>query len=184
MRNNLFSIIKKDVNAENDLQPSNQQNGASRTVSDPADNRNDIKFFDNKNSSKNHTNTSTNTMNLIAKGADIEGTLMIDGDLKVEGKIIGDIVAKGNIMLEDGGMIEGNVKANSLIIGGNFKGNAEISGECLVSSTGSVEGDLVINILNVNAGAQVSGNISMYEPQAAESAPIKLNNKTKVVASN
>lgn len=123
-------------------------------------------------------------MNLIAKGAAIEGTLMIEGDLKVEGKVVGDIVALGNIMLEDGGLIEGNIKANALIVSGVFKGNAEVSGECLVSSTGSVEGDLVINILNVNAGAQVSGNISMYEPQIAESSPVKLNNKARLAVSN
>ena len=123
-------------------------------------------------------------MNLIAKSAVLEGTLMIEGDLKVEGKIIGDIVADGNIMLEDGGVIEGNVKASALIVGGNFKGNAEISGECLVSSTGSIEGDLVINILNVNAGAQVTGNISMYEHKQTESNSIKANNKTRLAASN
>jgi cytoskeletal protein CcmA (bactofilin family) len=184
MRNNLFSIIKKEVVAYNDSRPSSPQANGQTPTPDLVKVRNDIKSFEDKNSTKNHINTSTNTMNLIAKGAAIEGTLMIEGDLKVEGKVVGDIVALGNIMLEDGGLIEGNIKANALIVSGVFKGNAEISGECLVSSTGSVDGDLVINILNVNAGAQVSGNISMYEPQATESSPVKLNNKARLAVSN
>lgn len=184
MRANLFSIIKKESSPETDSRPLNQRENVQTAVPDLLNIKNDLNMNESNNSTKNHIKTSTNTMNLIAKGAAIEGTLMIEGYLKVEGKIVGDIVALGNIMVEDGGFIEGNIKANALIVSGIFKGNAEVSGECLVSSTGSVEGDLVINILNVNAGAQVSGNISMYEPQQTESAPIKLNNKARLAVSN
>lgn len=184
MKNHLFSIIKKDASPDTDSHPSNQQASVQAPTTDFTNIKNEMKSFEDNNSTRNHINTSTNTMNLIAKGAAIEGTLMIEGDLKVEGKIVGDIVALGNIMIEDGGLIEGNIKANALIVSGIFKGNAEVSGECLVSSTGSVDGDLVINILNVNAGAQVSGNISMYEQQATEAAPVKTNNKARLAVSN
>lgn len=184
MRNNLFSIIKKESPASPDSLQSNQKSSLQPPASGMSNDKPDMRTLQNANSTNNHINAPTNTMNLIAKSAVLEGTLMIEGDLKVEGKIIGDIIANGNIMLEDGGFIEGNVKACALIVGGSFKGNAEISGECLVSSTGNVEGDLVINILNVNAGAQVSGNISMYENQPAESTSIKTNNKARLAVSN
>ncbi|RXK85121.1 polymer-forming cytoskeletal protein [Chlorobaculum sp. 24CR] len=184
MRNNLFSIIKKDAHASPDSLPPSQENSIQTPAPDPVKNKPGIHSFQEKSSTNNHINAPTNTMNLIAKSAVLEGTLMIEGDLKVEGKIIGDIIANGNIMLEDGGFIEGNVKACALIVGGSFKGNAEISGECLVSSTGNVEGDLVINILNVNAGAHVTGNISMYEQQPEESTSIKTNNKARLAVSN
>lgn len=184
MKTNLFSIIKKESSAENDSRQSHQLENLQAPVPDLLNINNELNVIESNNLSNNHIKTSTNTMNLMAKGAAIEGTLMIEGDLTVEGKIVGDIVALGNIMLEDGGLIEGNIKANALTVSSIFKGNAEVSGGCLVSSTESVDGDLVINILNVNAGAQVSGNISMYESQATESSPVKLNNNARLAVPN
>lgn len=59
MRNNLFSIIKKEIVADNDSRPSSPQANGQTPTPDLVKVKNGIKYFEDKNSTKNHINTST-----------------------------------------------------------------------------------------------------------------------------
>jgi len=97
----------------------------------------------------------------ISKGCLIEGNITVSGCLKIEGKITGDITCDKDIIIGESAEVDGNITTVNLQIAGLFKGNASISGECLIASTGVVYGDLRVDTLNVNGGANVNGSISM-----------------------
>ena len=86
------------------------------------------------------------SMNTLAQDAVVTGNINVDGELKIYGKVIGDITSSSNVIIGESGVVEGNVKATGMEVAGRFNGNAEISGEFLASSTGTIYGDLVLII--------------------------------------
>ncbi|TCD47126.1 polymer-forming cytoskeletal protein [Chlorobium sp. N1] len=121
-----------------------------------------------------HRNDNDASMNILAQGAVLKGNINVDGELKIYGKVIGDIISSSGVFIGETGVVEGNVKSAGMEVSGTFRGNAEVSGEFLVSSTGRIFGDLVIGTLNVNAGAMMRGKILMNipEPVVPEMVPV------------
>lgn len=112
-------------------------------------------------------NDNDSSMNILAQGAVLKGNITVEGELKVYGRVIGDILSSSSVFIGESGFVEGNVRAAAMEVAGTFRGNAEVSGEFLVSSTGNIFGDLVIGTLNVNAGAKMRGSILMNIPEPA-----------------
>lgn len=112
-----------------------------------------------------HYNDNDSSMNILSKGATLKGNITVEGELKVYGRVIGDIISSSGVFIGESGFVEGNVRAASMEVSGTFRGNADVSGEFLVSSTGKIFGDLVIGTLNVNAGAMMRGSVLMNIPE-------------------
>jgi len=106
------------------------------------------------------------SMNILAQGAALTGNITVDGELKIYGKVLGDIISSSSVIIGESGLVEGNVKAAGMEVAGTFRGNAEVTGEFLVSSTGKIFGDLLIGTINVNAGAKMNGSILMTVPES------------------
>jgi len=106
------------------------------------------------------------SMNILAQGAVLNGNITVEGELKIYGKVLGDIISSSSVLIGESGLVEGNVKAVGMEVAGTFRGNAEVSGEFLVSSTGKIFGDLVIGTINVNAGATMNASIVMTIPES------------------
>jgi len=128
------------------------------------------------------TTMNNDSSSTISQGCLIEGNITVSGCLKIEGKINGDITCDKDIIIGETAEVDGNITTVNLQIAGLFKGNANISGECLISSTGVVYGDLIVDTLNVNGGANVNGSISMKseegenesETEEIEKKPVKI----------
>lgn len=100
-------------------------------------------------------------MSHLAKGTVLEGNLSISSSLRVDGKIIGNVVCSSSVIIGEGGSIEGDIKADSMKVSGSIKGSADINNEFTADSTAHIEGDLVIGMLNIAEGAKLSGSIKM-----------------------
>jgi|GEM_PF-558456 len=100
-------------------------------------------------------------MSHLAKGTVLEGNLSISSSLRVDGKIIGNVVCSSVVIIGEGGSIEGDIKADSMKVSGSIKGSADINNEFSADSTAHIEGDLVVGILNITEGAKLSGSIKM-----------------------
>ncbi len=72
-------------------------------------------------SSKNTPNQKI--LNLIGEGTIINGEIIAKGDIRVDGKIKGNITSPGKIVLGEKGHICGDVKATSFDTSGYIEGN-------------------------------------------------------------
>jgi cytoskeletal protein CcmA (bactofilin family) len=114
-------------------------------------------FATNNSSSNDLSNANTH----VAKGASFKGDIEIQGTLRIEGNVLGNVKGKGKISLGDSGNVEGNIQAQSADIAGTVKGTVEIIDILTLKSTAQVIGDLICGKLVVEAGAKFNGKCQM-----------------------
>ncbi len=100
-------------------------------------------------------------LNLIAAGTVFEGKLKTPGSIRVDGKVIGDIVATQNISVGTSGEIEGSLTAASVTIGGKLNGSVVAQEKLVFESKAIVRGDIRAAKLVVDDGAQFDGKCAM-----------------------
>lgn len=110
---------------------------------------------------------------LIGCGCRVEGAVVFRGGLRVDGQIAGDVLAEpatgGCVMLSALGRIEGDVRAEHIVIGGEVVGNLHATGRVELLSRARIIGNISYASLSMQAGARVSGELC---PQEAAAWPI------------
>ena len=101
------------------------------------------------------------TVNLIGKGTVIKGNIQSDGDIRIDGTLIGSIVSKGKVVVGPSGNVEGDIACNDADISGNLKVKITVSEVLLLKPSAKLTGDIITNKLAIESGATFSGTCSM-----------------------
>lgn len=104
---------------------------------------------------------------LLSKDAEFQGTLRIQGSVRVDGTILGDLVSTQTVTVGTTGLIEGNINAEEIIVAGRVKGALIAKGRIVLESTAQFEGDLTAIKLAVVEGAVFRGLSNMGVPKSA-----------------
>ncbi len=107
--------------------------------------------------------TSEKNRNTISEGTVIVGNINAEGDLRVEGQIIGTLVCNSKLIVSESGYIEGNVDARNATVEGEIKGNVVTRELLQIDKTGKIFGDIFTQKLVVQMGAIFTGSSSMSE---------------------
>lgn len=99
--------------------------------------------------------------NNIGKGTIVEGRIETFGNIRIEGKVIGDIKTKSKVVLGHSAYVEGNILAQNADVEGELKGNIEISEILTLKATSVINGDIKTNKLIVESGAAFNGGCKM-----------------------
>lgn len=100
-------------------------------------------------------------LNLIAAGTVFEGKLKASGSIRVDGRIVGDVVATQNISVGTSGDVEGNLTAKSVTVGGKVQGSVMAQEKLVFESKAVVKGDIRAARLVVDEGAMFDGKCAM-----------------------
>lgn len=103
----------------------------------------------------------TNSSNTIGKGTTITGDIETFGNLRMDGKVVGNIKTKSKIVLGNTGYVEGNILAQNAELEGEVKGVVEVSELLVLKPTSVINGDIVTNKLVVESGATFNGDCKM-----------------------
>ena len=103
----------------------------------------------------------SNSSNVIGKGTTIEGNIDTSGNIRIEGKIVGNIKSKAKIALGVSSQVEGNVSAQNADIEGHVKGKIEITEVLVLKSTAVITGDILTGKLVIEPGATFNGSCKM-----------------------
>jgi len=103
----------------------------------------------------------SNISNIIGKDTTLDGSMASSGNVRVEGKVSGDVKAKAKFVLGEAGVIRGNVVARSAEIAGRIEGNIEISEVLTLRPSAVINGDILTNKLVVEPGATFNGGCRM-----------------------
>jgi cytoskeletal protein CcmA (bactofilin family) len=101
--------------------------------------------------------------NVIAEGTVIVGNINAEGDLRVEGKVVGTLVCNSKLVVSGTGYIEGNIDARVATVEGEVKGNVITRELLTIDKTGKIFGDIFTQKLVVQMGAIFTGNSKMAE---------------------
>lgn len=108
-------------------------------------------------------NAGVNAINTISHGTEIKGTINASGDFRLDGTLEGDIVLDGKLVVGENGSVRGNIVCQNANIIGTVWGNVTVKDLLSLHSTGVVKGDIVINKLSIEPGAQFVGTCKMYQ---------------------
>jgi cytoskeletal protein CcmA (bactofilin family) len=113
---------------------------------------------------RNSSDNVVGEFNKIVAGTKIHGEIETQGDIRVDGTIVGNMKIKGKLVLGPTGLIEGEVKCKNAEIMGTM--NVEIQVEELLSlkATAKIKGDVITNKLSIEPGAKLTGTINMENP--------------------
>lgn len=100
---------------------------------------------------------------LIAENVSLEGDLVSDGDVQLDGAVQGDVKV-GHLSIGETGQLEGAITADAVEIRGRVVGTITANAVRLYA-TARVEGDLTHVQLAIDAGAQFVGrSIKLVAP--------------------
>jgi len=105
------------------------------------------------------SNLETMVANKINEGTVINGELTAQTDLRIDGKITGDITCSAKVVIGPTAQINGNIHCNDLTLEGKVKGNLEVNGALFFRATAVFEGDVKYKKLIVEEGAAISGSL-------------------------
>lgn len=100
-------------------------------------------------------------VNMIGQGALIEGTVQIKGDIRIGGKVVGEVEVDGKLITTDEGQIEGDVVATNADVAGSVRGSLVVKERLILRSTSSVQGDIRTPKMVIEDGAVFTGKVDM-----------------------
>lgn len=103
----------------------------------------------------------SNSSNIIGKGTILEGAIETYGNVRIEGKVVGNIKTKSKAAFGHSSQVEGNVLAQNAEVAGHISGTVEITELLVLKSTAKVDGDIITNKLIVESGAEFNGSCKM-----------------------
>ncbi len=103
----------------------------------------------------------SNELNLIGPGTIIEGKLRSRGNIRIDGKVVGELYASETISVGLSGEVEGSVSAKNVSIGGKVRGSINAQEKLIFENKAVVQGDIKAARLVIDEGAIFDGNCSM-----------------------
>ena len=104
---------------------------------------------------------------LIGAKTDLKGDIVFTGGLRVDGKVRGNITAKGDgnstLVLSENAMVTGNVTVPHIITNGTIKGNVRAAERIELQPKAEISGDVYYKVIEMSLGAVINGNL-LREP--------------------
>lgn len=98
---------------------------------------------------------------IIGKDSVIEGTIEVQGGLRVDGVVKGRISASASLAVGDTGKVEADLASTEVLIGGKVIGNILAKEKIELQSKAEVEGDITTKNLIIEEGAVFHGKCNM-----------------------
>jgi cytoskeletal protein CcmA (bactofilin family) len=96
---------------------------------------------------------------IVAAGLTIEGKIEGTGNVRVAGRFKGNVSVKGEVTIEPGASIDGEVKAETVFVAGEVRGQIVSSSLIEFKESGTLVGDLKAGSLTVVAGSKMRGRV-------------------------
>ncbi len=96
---------------------------------------------------------------LIASGLTIEGKIEGTGHVRIAGRFKGEVSVKGDLTIEQGAHISGEIRAENIVVRGEVKGNIYATALVELSESGVLNGDLKASLLTVATGSGMCGKV-------------------------
>ncbi|HOY94804.1 MAG TPA: polymer-forming cytoskeletal protein [Catalimonadaceae bacterium] len=105
--------------------------------------------------------SSPNSMNVIGKGTTITGDIDTSNDIRIDGKLEGNLFCKAKVILGSSAVLEGNLSAVHAEISGEVVGKVEVTEMLTLKNSCTIHGDINTGKLIIEAGAKFNGSCKM-----------------------
>ena len=110
------------------------------------------------------TFSSSNSTTLVSRDTEIVGDLKFSGNLDIEGIVRGNIIAVDGkdavVRVVDKGLVEGEIRAPSVIVNGSVMGDVYSTKHLELASKARVQGNVHYTLVEMAIGAEVNGSLT------------------------
>lgn len=108
-------------------------------------------------------------LNMVSEGTKFKGTIDSSNDIRIAGRVEGEAITKGKLIVTSSGLVKGDSKVGDADIAGKVEGTLRVAGKLNLRQSAVVNGDVYTKTLIVEEGAQINGACRMgEEPKPAE----------------
>src|SRR5438067_13519145 len=108
---------------------------------------------------------------LLGKGSAFEGKLLFEGTVRIDGKFTGEIVSTDTLIIGEGAEVKGQVQVGSLVVVGDYSGDAKASKSIELKAPAKVRGTLTTASIVIERGVFFDGSCKM-DTSGATATPI------------
>lgn len=105
--------------------------------------------------------TATGAATIIGAGTIIKGDIESTGDIRIDGTLIGNVMARAKILIGPEGVVEGAVKGKNADVLGKVTGQMDIKEVLQLRGKCNVDGDIFAGKLEVEPTATFNGRCHM-----------------------
>ena len=116
----------------------------------------------------------------VDAGCTIRGELEFANSFRLDGKVEGTIRSKSELLVGEGGVIDGEVEVARCLVGGEVRGVLRASEQVVLHATARVWADIHTPALVMEDGALLEGKVTMEADQKAEKEPTKSHEKREL----
>ena len=120
----------------------------------------------------------SNNHTLISRATKVVGDLHFTGELQLEGKVTGNIIAEdekdAKLVIAETGVVEGEVRSPVVVVNGKVIGNIYSSKHLELAAKGNVTGTIHYYSIEMVKGAQVNGSMVNKQKESASVLDISI----------
>jgi cytoskeletal protein CcmA (bactofilin family) len=113
----------------------------------------------------NHKDFSVNT--IIGPGSSVSGHIESGGFTRVDGNVLGDVKAKGRVVIGERARMKSNISGTFVTVGGVVVGNVLASEHIIILGTGLVMGDIITRRIQADEGCFIHGRVRVCKTDEA-----------------
>ena len=113
-----------------------------------------------------------NAESILAAGLTIEGKIEGSGNFRVVGRFKGTVKVNGELTIEPGAFIEGEITAESVLVAGDVRGQIVAASRVEFKESGTLIGDVKASSVVVSAGSKMRGKMEFgWKEGEGEASP-------------
>ncbi|EFM11900.1 protein of unknown function DUF583 [Paenibacillus curdlanolyticus YK9] len=105
------------------------------------------------------------TDTLIGQGTHVEGKMICEAGLRIEGEYRGDIECSGDVIIGECGIARSNIIARDVTIAGKVFGDVSTKGRLTITATGQLHGNIYAQSFVMQDGGIFTGACKMDRSQ-------------------
>ncbi|HTQ28450.1 MAG TPA: polymer-forming cytoskeletal protein [Puia sp.] len=107
---------------------------------------------------------------LIGAGTSLKGDITSNGDLRIDGTLVGNIHCTAKVVIGANGVVEGDISGQQADIMGKVTGTIKVKDLLQLKSSCAVNGNLYAAKLQIEPSASFNGQCHMTEPEVTKTS--------------
>lgn len=120
------------------------------------------------------------TDTLIGQGTVVEGSILTEANLRIEGEFHGEISTKGEIIIGEFGVAKADMNCVTLTIAGQVHGDVTVNGRLIITPSGQLNGTAIVQSIIVQEGGSFNGECKMSTAVKSELTALSKSQEDKV----
>ena len=110
---------------------------------------------------RNNSFAADDNITLLAKGVLLRGEIHVEGTVRIDGRLDGDIQTSGQVIIGEDGLVQGTINAGTVICSGRIKAKVTANERVQLMKTATLIGEVLTPVLIMEDGAKLQGVTDM-----------------------